>query len=249
MKIVAIIPARYDSVRFPGKALVNIQGKPMIQHVYERTSQVSLFQHVLVATDDVRIQDAVRKFGGAVRMTSKNHKTGTDRLAEVAQSLDADIVVNVQGDEPLIQPAMIAQAIHPVVDDPDVTIGTLKHKIEYPDDLFDPNVVKVITDRDDRAIYFSRSPIPHIKGKDMRQEGFRSVTFYRHIGLYVYRREFLLTFPGLPQTPLEIAEGLEQLRALEHGYFIKVVETPYESMGVDTPEDLKKVLNIMRNEE
>ena len=249
MKIVAIIPARYDSVRFPGKALVKIHGKPMIQHVYERTSQVSLFQYVLVATDDVRIQDAVRKFGGAVRMTSQKHRTGTDRLAEVAQSLDADIVVNVQGDEPLIQPAMIAQAIHPVADDPEVTIGTLKHKIEHPEDLFDPNVVKVITDRADRAIYFSRSPIPYIKGKDMRQEGFRSVTFYRHIGLYVYRREFLLTFPALPQTPLEIAEGLEQLRALEHGYIIKVVETPYESMGVDTPEDLEKVSKIMRNEE
>ena len=247
MNIVAIIPARYESVRFPGKALVDICGKPMIQHVYERTSNVSLFQQVIVATDDVRIQQAVSDFGGNVRMTSEKHKTGTDRLAEVAQDLDADIIVNVQGDEPLIQPEMIEQAIHPLLEDPEVAIGTLKHKIEHPDDLFNPNVVKVITDPYDRAIYFSRSPIPCIKGKDMWNEGFHDFTFYRHIGLYSYRREFLLKFIVLPHTPLEIVEGLEQLRALEHGYIIKVIETPYESIGVDMLEDLKKVLKLMRD--
>jgi 3-deoxy-manno-octulosonate cytidylyltransferase (CMP-KDO synthetase) len=248
VNIVAIIPARYDSVRFPGKALVDIYGKPMIQHVYERTSLVSLFQQVIVATDDVRIQQAILSFGGNVRMTSEKHKTGTDRVAEVTQDIDADIVVNVQGDEPLIQPEMIEQAIHPLFENPEVAIGTLKHKIEHPDDLFNPNVVKVITDRFDRAIYFSRSPIPYIKGKDMRHEGFHNFRFYRHIGLYSYRREFLLKFIGLPHTPLEIVEGLEQLRVLEHGYVIKVVETPYESIGVDTPEDLGKVLALMKNE-
>ncbi|GAK56034.1 3-deoxy-manno-octulosonate cytidylyltransferase [Candidatus Vecturithrix granuli] len=246
MNVVAIIPARYDSVRFPGKSLADICGKPMIQHVYERTSEVALFQEVIVATDDHRIEQAVLKFGGNVQMTSRDHKTGTDRLTEVAKHLEADIIVNVQGDEPLIQPAMIEQAIHPLLDDPDVAIGTLKHKIEHPHDLFNPNIVKVITDIRDRAIYFSRSPIPFIKGMDMHHEGFWKFRFYRHIGLYAYRRDFLLKFITLPQTPLEIVEGLEQLRALEHGYVIHVVETQCESIGVDTPEDLEQILRLLR---
>lgn len=217
----------------------------MIQHVYERASQVSLFERVIVATDDVRIQQAVTAFGGEACMTSPKHTTGTDRLAEVAQSLEVDIVVNIQGDEPLIQPEMIEQAIHPLLDDSAVAIGTLKHLITSPEELFDPNVAKVITDASDRAIYFSRSPIPYIKGKDMRNEGFHEFSFYRHIGLYAYRRTFLLTFTRLPHTPLEIVEGLEQLRALEHGYIIKVVETPYESIGVDVPEDIDKVVKLL----
>jgi len=247
MKVVAIIPSRYDSVRFPGKSLVDICGKPMIQHVYERASEVELFEQVIVATDDTRIRDAVLKFGGVAQMTSTEHRTGTDRLAEVAKDLDADIVVNIQGDEPLIQPEMIEQAIHPLLKEPEVAIGTLKHKIETPADLFNPNVVKVITDIFDRALYFSRSPIPNLKGKDMQKNGFYDFTFYRHIGLYSYRRDFLLTFITLPQTPLETVEGLEQLRALEHGYIIKVIETQCESVGVDTPEDLEHVLQRMRD--
>jgi len=246
MKVTAIIPARYDSARFPGKSLADICGKPMIQHVYERTSEVALFQQVIVATDDHRIEQAVLKFGGNVQMTSHDHKTGTDRLAEVAARMEADIIVNVQGDEPLIQPAMIEQAIHPLLDNPDVAIGTLKHKIDHPNDLFNPNIVKVITDIRDRAIYFSRSPIPFIKGMDMHNEGFWGFRFYRHIGLYAYRREFLLKFITLPQTPLEIVEGLEQLRALEHGYVIHVVETQCESIGVDTPADLEQILRLLR---
>jgi 3-deoxy-manno-octulosonate cytidylyltransferase (CMP-KDO synthetase) len=247
MKIIGIIPARYDSVRFPGKALADICGKPMIQHVYERASQVALFEQVIVATDDVRIQKAVTAFGGNACMTSRHHATGTDRLAEVAQSLDVDIVVNIQGDEPLVHPEMIEQAIHPLLSDSDVAIGTLKHIIESPEELLNPNVTKVVTDMSDRAIYFSRSPIPYIKGKDMRNEGFHEFTFYRHIGLYAYRREFLLKFIELAHTPLEIVEALEQLRALEHGYIIKVIETSYESIGVDVPEDVDKVVKLMRN--
>lgn len=249
MKVVAIIPARYESVRFPGKSLVDICGKPMIQHVYERTSEVSLFEQVIVATDDPRIEEAVLNFGGTVQMTDHHHKTGTDRLAEVAKSLDADVVVNVQGDEPLIQPAMIEQALEPLLDHPDVAIGTLKHKITHPHELFNPNIVKVITDTAERAIYFSRSPIPFIKGMDMHNEGFWRFTFYRHIGLYAYRRDFLLRFITLPQTPLEIAEGLEQLRALEHGYTIMVRETLAESLGVDTPEDLEHILHIFQKKQ
>lgn len=246
MTVIGIIPARYGSTRFPGKALADIGGKPMIQHVYERACQVSLFHDVIVATDDERIQQAVLKFGGHVRMTSPDHHTGTDRIAEVARDLDADIVVNVQGDEPLIQPDMIADAIHPLLKAPNISIGTLKHRISTPDELFDPNVVKVVTDSHSRALYFSRSPIPYVKGEDMRAEGFRSHTFFRHIGLYAFRRDFLLHFITLPQTPLEQIEGLEQLRALEHGYLIAVVETSHESIGVDTPDDVEKVIKLMR---
>ncbi len=247
MKVVGLIPARYGAMRFPGKALTDIAGKPMIQHVYERACRVSLFDDVLVATDDDRIYEVVRQFGGQARMTSANHHSGTDRIAEVARNLDADIVVNVQGDEPLIQPEMIVEAIQPLLDDADVAIGTLKHAITTPDELYAPNVVKVVTDRHGRALYFSRSPIPNVKGQDMRGAGFQACTFFRHIGLYAFRRDFLLRFIELPQTPLEKLEGLEQLRALEHGYIITVAETSHSSIGVDTPEDVGKVLQLMRN--
>ena len=249
MNVVGIIPARYESVRFPGKPLVDIQGKPMIQHVYERCQQVTLFEQVIVATDDLRIHDAVLGFGGNAQMTSNAHKTGTDRLAEVARDLDAEVIVNVQGDEPLTQAIMIEQAIQPLLADPDVAIGTVKHKIQTPEELFNPNAVKVISDTQDRALYFSRSPIPYIKGKDMHGDGFTEFNFYRHIGLYAYRRDFLLKFIELPHTPLEIVEGLEQLRALEHGYTIKVIETACEAIGVDTPEDLEHLRQLLTHGE
>ncbi|PID60188.1 3-deoxy-manno-octulosonate cytidylyltransferase [candidate division KSB3 bacterium] len=249
MKVVGIIPARYESVRFPGKPLADIQGKPMIQHVYERCCRVPLFERVIVATDDLRIQEAVSGFGGEVCMTLKTHRTGTDRLAEAARDLDAEIIVNVQGDEPLIQPEMIELAVQALLDDPDVVIGTLKHKIRTPEGLFNPNVVKVICDVNDRAVYFSRSPIPHIKGRDMRGEGFGGFEFYRHIGLYAYRRTFLLKFVDFAQTPLEIAEGLEQLRAMEYGYRIKVLETAGEIIGIDTPEDLERLRQLLNSRE
>lgn len=242
---IGIIPARYAAVRFPGKALAEIAGKPMIQHVYERARQVALFSDVLVATDDARIFDAVQQFGGSARMTSSEHRSGTDRIAEVAREFDADIVVNVQGDEPLIQPAMIAEAMQPLLDDEDAAIGTLKHAISAPEELFDPNVVKVVTDQRGRALYFSRSPLPHVKEQDMRGAGFQPGRFFRHVGLYAFRRDALFRFIELPQTPLEQLEGLEQLRALEHGYPIAVAETTHASIGVDTPEDVEKVLNIM----
>jgi 3-deoxy-manno-octulosonate cytidylyltransferase (CMP-KDO synthetase) len=246
MKVIGIIPARYGAVRFPGKALADIGGQPMIQRVYERACQVSLFHNVIVATDDERIDQAVKKFGGHVRMTSADHATGTDRIAEVARTLDADVIVNIQGDEPLIEPEMIAQVVQPVLDDADTAIGTLKHRIKTVEELFNPNAVKVITDPQARAIYFSRSPIPYLKGKDMRGEAFGSWTFFRHIGLYAFRRKFLLRFVELPQTPLEKIEGLEQLRALEHGYTIKVIETTHTSIGVDIPEDVEKILKCLK---
>ena len=244
MKITAVIPARYASTRFPGKALAVLGDKPMIQHVYEQTRKASLVSRVIVATDDQRIADAVRQVGGEAVMTSATHETGTDRLAEVAQGLAADIIVNVQGDEPLIEPGMIDQAIEPFLASPELQMGTLKTKIRCLHDFLSPNVVKVVTDTVGNALYFSRSPLPFFRDKwsDLKDEPFASgkLLSYKHVGLYVYRREFLLSYAAMAPTFLEISEKLEQLRALENGVRIRVVETEFESIGVDTPDDLAK---------
>jgi 3-deoxy-manno-octulosonate cytidylyltransferase (CMP-KDO synthetase) len=244
--IVAIIPARYGSTRFPGKALAPIRDKPMIQWVYERTKQCRLVSRVIVATDDDRILNAVRSFGGEAVMTAEGHQTGTDRIAEVARSLPCDIVVNVQGDEPLIPPAMIDAAIRPLVEDSSIPLGTVCRRIERREEAFDPNVVKVVMDRDGFALYFSRAPIPWDRdawaARDSLSELQLAGPMYKHIGLYVYRREFLLAFAAMPQTRLEAAEKLEQLRVLETGHRIKTIVTEYESFGVDIPGDLSKIL-------
>jgi len=246
MKITAIIPARYASVRFEGKVLADILGRPMVQHVYERTAKASLVSEVIVATDDERVAAAVTAFGGRVEMTDRGHETGTDRLAEVAVRLDSDIIVNVQGDEPLIEPDMIDAAIKPLVDDPSIEMGTLKSQIKTLHDFLSPNVVKVVTDKKGFALYFSRSPLPNYRDKwnDLKDEKFSAgvILSYKHVGLYVYRREFLLHYSKMSSTPLELAEKLEQLRVLENGYRIRVVETEHETIGVDTPGDLEKVL-------
>jgi 3-deoxy-manno-octulosonate cytidylyltransferase (CMP-KDO synthetase) len=250
MKITAIIPARYGSTRFEGKALADICGKPMIQHVYERTTRSSLVSDVVVATDDERIAAAVRKFGGRVEMTSTGHETGTDRLAEVAGRIESDIIVNVQGDEPLIEPAMIDEAIEPLVGDGSIMMSTLKSRIKSLHDFLSPNVVKVVTDWEGFALYFSRSPVPNFRDKwnDLKDEKFSSgkLLCYKHVGLYVYRREFLLQFSQMSPTYLELSEKLEQLRVLENGYRIKVVETSHDSIGVDTPADLAAVVDKLR---
>jgi len=250
MKITAIIPARYGSTRFEGKALADICGKPMIQHVYERTTRSSLVSDVVVATDDERIASVVRKFGGRVEMTSTGHETGTDRLAEVAGRIDSDVIVNVQGDEPLIEPAMIDEAIEPLVGDGSVMMSTLKSRIKTLHDFLSPNVVKVVTDWEGYALYFSRSPVPNFRDKwnDLKDEKFATgkLLCYKHVGLYVYRREFLLQFSQMSPTYLELSEKLEQLRVLENGYRIKVVETSHDSIGVDTPTDLAAVVDKLR---
>jgi 3-deoxy-manno-octulosonate cytidylyltransferase (CMP-KDO synthetase) len=250
MKITAIIPARFASTRFEGKALADILGKPMVQHVYERTSRARLVSSVIVATDDDRIAAAVRAFGGRVEMTDRGHETGTDRLAEVAGNIDADLVVNVQGDEPLIEPDMIDEAIGPLAADATIPMGTLKTRIRNLHDFLSPNVVKVVTDHDGFALYFSRSPLPNFRDKwnDLKDEKFASgkLLCHKHVGLYVYRREFLLQFARFAPTCLEEAEKLEQLRALENGFRIKVVETEHESIGVDTPGDLESVLERLK---
>ena len=228
-----MIPARFASSRFPGKALASLAGKPIIQHVFERASLARYLQKVIIATDDERIRDAARSFGAPVRMTRADHLSGTDRVAEVAESETASVVVNIQGDEPLLDPEAIDSAVIALVNDPDVPMATLSKRIEDPSEISDPNVVKVVTDRAGNAIYFSRSAIPYVR------EG--RAAHYKHIGLYVYQRDFLLAYSGLPVGPLEQAERLEQLRALENGHRIRVVETACESFGVDTPRDLERV--------
>jgi len=241
MMVVGIIPARYHSTRLEGKPLVDILGRPMIQRVYESARRSSTLREVIVATDDARIQRAVQAFGGRAAMTSAAHPTGTDRVAEVARSLDAEIVVNIQGDEPFIHPGMIDEIVTPLLEDPGIPLCTSMHEVTEPEDFSNPNVVKVVVDRAGFALYFSRSLIPFPR----HAEGHR---VFEHIGIYAYRRDFLLEFSRLPPTPLEKSESLEQLRALEHGHRIRVIETrqPYIPLSVDTPEDLEKARELAR---
>ena len=212
----------------------------MLEHVYERVSMARYLSSVVIATDDDRIFAEARRFGAQARMTRSDHLSGTDRVAEVASAHpQAALIVNVQGDEPLIDPAAIDAAILPMLDDPDTPMGTLAKRIEDPGEITDPNVVKVVTSHAGLALYFSRAPIPHVRA------GERAATvFFKHIGLYVYQRDFLLGYSALPVGPLEKAERLEQLRALENGHSIRVVETEYESLGVDTPADLERVSRL-----
>jgi len=234
MNAVAIIPARYASTRFPGKPLAPIRGIPMIEHVYRNVSKSMAIQGVWVATDDPRIEEAVLNFGGKCIMTSKEHQTGSDRLAEAVNKLDADLVINVQGDEPLIRGEVLDSLVNLFLQDDTLQMATLKSKILDAEEIHNPNVVKVITNLFDEAIYFSRSAIPY--NRDGRQ-----VDYFKHIGVYAYTKKFLLEYVTLPQTELELAESLEQLRALENGAKIKVLETDMKLIGVDTPQDIQKV--------
>jgi 3-deoxy-manno-octulosonate cytidylyltransferase (CMP-KDO synthetase) len=232
---IIVIPARYASTRFPGKPLADLWGKPLIQHVYERAGQARAAGRVVIATDDRRIAAAAEGFGAEVVMTSRDHATGTDRVAEVAAGAEAELVVNVQGDEPLIEPEAVDAAVAPLAADQSIPMGTLCCPLEEAEGLANPNVVKVVVDGEGFALYFSRLPIPFVRDPSS------GVTRQRHIGLYVYRREFLLELASLPPTPLEQAERLEQLRALEHGHRIRVVEVARAWPGVDTPGDLERV--------
>jgi 3-deoxy-manno-octulosonate cytidylyltransferase (CMP-KDO synthetase) len=209
----------------------------MLEHVWDRVNMARYLTDAVIATDDQRIYDEARRFGATVRMTRSDHVSGTDRVAEIASADEAELIVNIQGDEPLIDPAAIDAAILPLTHEPAIQMGTLKKKIEDPREIADPNVVKVVTDRFQNAIYFSRSTIPFVRGG-------AAAVYHKHIGLYVYRRNFLLRYSDLPIGPLEGAERLEQLRALENGFKIRVVETEYESLGVDTPEDLARVTQL-----
>jgi len=235
--VVAIIPARYQSTRLPAKALADIAGRPMIEHVYRRASDAQTVTAVIVATDDDRIVRAVEAFGGVAVMTRADHLTGTDRLAEVVSSLTCGIVVNVQGDEPLLDPAVIDAVARPLMETPSLELCTACRPLQSDDEFRNPNVVKVVCDLNRRALYFSRAPIPFPRGA-----GEAALAAARaHVGLYAYRRDVLLRIANLPPAAIEGVESLEQLRALAHGIGVHVVETNHHSIGVDTPEDLARV--------
>ena len=240
LKVIGVIPARYGSTRFPGKSLTNIMGKPMIRCVYERAKQAICLSELWVATDDERIYQAVDNFGGQAMMTSPNHQSGTDRIAEVAETRTADIVVNIQGDEPLIEPEAINLAVEPFTKFPNLQVSTLVTHFKSEDDWKNPNIVKAVCDDEGAVMYFSRSPIPYPRYK----EGYPLAR--KHIGLYVYRRNFLLEITKIKPHPLEIVESLEQLRILAHGVKILAVETDYDSFGVDTPDDVVKIEKLIK---
>jgi len=230
LRAVAIIPARFGSTRFPGKPLALLKGKPIIQHVYENVTSADLIDGVFVATDDIRIFDAVRDFGGRALMTSPEHTCGTERVAEVAKDIRCDIIVNVQGDEPFIRPEMVDEVVQMLYNEIEAEISTLAKRITDEKEIFSPDVVKVVFDNQGFAMYFSRSPIPY----------YSSLFHYKHIGIYGYKKDVLLRFASMPQGRLELIEQLEQLRALAGGIKIKVKETPYDTFGIDTPEDLRR---------
>lgn len=243
-KVIAVIPARYRSNRFKGKPLALIDGKPMIQHVVERARKVRLLSRVVVATDDDRIAKAVAGFGGEYVLTRDDHVTGTDRLAEAVELMnidEQDVVVNIQGDQPLFPEEIIEQVAVPLLEDPALPMSTLIYKIVRPEEIDDPNHVKTVFDCHRNALYFSRSPIPFQRNPEEKEQP----TYYKHLGIYAYRKGFLVTFVGLPEGEWEKFEKLEQLRALEFGYTIRVILTEHDSVEVDTPEDIKRVEQLL----
>lgn len=242
MKIIGVIPARYKSSRFPGKPLVPICGKPMIYWVYQQAMKVEEFDEVYVATDDERIRTACEQYHMNVIMTSDKHQTGSDRVAEVAEKTEGDLYVNVQGDEPVIHPEMIRQVISIFFEDESVYFGSLKKEITDPDEIRAASTVKVVTDDQGDALYFSRSVIPS-NLKDGKQ-----ARVFRHVGIYAYKRDFLLKFSGMEQTELELGEGIEPLRAMQKGYRMRLKETTYSSIGVDLPEHVALVEEILRQQ-
>ena len=244
-KAVGVIPARWASTRFPGKILAPLCGKPLVQWVVERAAQARLLEAVIVATDDARIQDAVAGWGGTVKMTRADHPSGTDRVAEAAAGRDEDIVVNIQGDEPMIDPALLDQLIEALVAEPEWDMATAAAPIHSPDELNAPSVVKVVTDGHGRALYFSRSVIPHVRDKEAGGSA-GAPLHWRHIGVYAYRTTYLQKLVKTPPCALEEAEKLEQLRALHLGCRMKVIPTGEVGMGVDTPEDLAKAEELMK---
>lgn len=245
---IGVIPARYAASRLPGKPLAIIAGKPMIQHVYERAVRAERLQRVVVATDDSRIVDAVQAFGGTVLMTRADHPSGSDRVAEVAVQFDADFIVNIQGDEPFISPHAIDQAVAGLAASPWAQVGTLVTRFASADELRSPNTAKVVLGAGGRALYFSRAPIPFLRDEPESESWLLHHRYYKHIGLYVFRRAYLLEFVTLSVSPLERAEKLEQLRILEHGDAIVCAQTTYASFCVDTPEDLERAQQMSREE-
>lgn len=249
-KVYAIIPARFASTRLPGKPLVDLLGKSMIRRVYEQVEKAKLVDEIIVATDDIRIEKAVNGFNGTVVMTPENIQSGSDRIAYVAKNLDdAEIIINVQGDEPLLSPEMVDEAVLPLLQDDSIEVATLVKVITDEKDLKNPNIPKVVIDEEGYGVYFSRSPIPYFRATENHDEWLKSHTYYKHIGLYVFRKNFLLMFTSWRESLLERAEKLEQLRIIENGYRIKAVITKYDSISVDTPEDVERVKQILEQTE
>jgi 3-deoxy-manno-octulosonate cytidylyltransferase (CMP-KDO synthetase) len=241
-EVVIVIPARFGSTRLPGKPLVSLAGKPMIQHVYERAKMATRAGRVIVATDDERIVKAVETFGGIARMTRPDHRTGTERVAEVAAHEKGDVFVNVQGDEPLLDPVAVDTAVNALVEEPAATIATVATPIKTPADIMDPNVVKTVLDFDNNGMYFSRAPIPWVRDTTSKIQ----VRHLKHLGLYVFQRDALLEYPTLPQGELERIEQLEQLRWLENGWKIRVAEVEHDAVSVDVPEDVARVEKLLQ---
>ncbi len=244
-KVVIVIPARYGSTRLPGKPLVSLAGKPMIQRVYERAKMAQRAHQVIVATDDERIVKAVAGFGGEARMTRAEHRTGTERVAEVAAHVTGDVFVNVQGDEPLLDPAAVDATIHALLEEPAAAISTVATPIKRPTDIMDPNVVKTVLDFDGNALYFSRAPIPWVRDTANKFP----VRHLKHLGLYVFQREALLEYPTLPQGEAERIEQLEQLRWMENGWKIRVAEVEHDAVSVDVPDDVARVEKLLHGQD
>lgn len=240
-QVIVVIPARYGSTRLPGKPLVPLAGTPMIQRVYDRAKAAQRVHRVIVATDDARILQAVQAFGGEARMTRSDHRTGTERVAEVAAHESGDIFVNVQGDEPLLDPHAVDTAVEALLEDSQASVATVATPIKTPADIMDPNVCKVVLDFDENALYFSRAPIPWVRDTHSKIQ----VRHWKHLGLYVFRRDALLEYPTLPQGELERIEQLEQLRWLENGWKIKVAEVEHDAVSVDVPEDVARVEKLL----
>jgi 3-deoxy-manno-octulosonate cytidylyltransferase (CMP-KDO synthetase) len=241
-QVVIVIPARYGSTRLPGKPLVDLAGKPMVQRVYERAKLAKSASRVIVATDDERIAKAVKNFGGEARMTRPDHRTGTERIAEVAAHTEGDVFVNVQGDEPLLDPQAVDTAVNALLEDPPAAISTVAVPIKTPKDIMDPNVVKTVLDFDGNALYFSRAPIPWVRDSAAHVQ----VRHLKHLGLYVFQRDALLEYPTLPQGELERTEQLEQLRWMENGWKIRVAEVEHDAVSVDVPADIERVEKLLR---
>ena len=241
-KVVVVIPARYGATRLPGKPLVSLAGKPMIQRVYERAKLAKTPDRVIVATDDERILRAVEAFGGEARMTRADHRTGTERVAEVAAHVEGDVFVNVQGDEPLLDPAAVDTAVNALLEEPRADVATVATPIKTPADIMDPNVVKTVLDFDGNALYFSRAPIPWVRDIATKIQ----IRHLKHLGLYVFQRDALLDYPTLPQGELELIEQLEQLRWMENGVKIRVAEVEHDAVSVDVPEDVARVEKLLQ---
>jgi 3-deoxy-manno-octulosonate cytidylyltransferase (CMP-KDO synthetase) len=257
LSAVGVIPARYGSSRLPGKPLADLQGKPLLYHVYHRACRANLLREVWIATDDDRVFTVAEGFGARVVMTSRGHRSGTDRIAEAIQGVEADIIVNIQADEPLINFGAIDHVVNLLARDQDAEMATLKIAIDDPADLWNPNVVKVVADQRGYAVYFSRMPIPYLRKKEQPAASLLEIIneepsllryFYRHLGLYAYRRELLLKFTTWAPSPLEMLEDLEQLRAIEHGTKIKIDVSSAAIFGVDTPEDLERIRRLVQKD-